>query len=92
MTKQRTAVFFGGPFDGKAMELYNDKNPYILLPYRQVPEMAIPIKPAADLLGMTPDIEEQFLNRHAIARYEWTPVSGLPESRLDIFVYKGVDR
>lgn len=77
----KIAVFWGGPCDGKAMVLSEDRHPYILIPI-------LDMQPSA--MFAVESIESVMkLPRHKVARYEIALIHGLPKSKLDIYTFGG---
>lgn len=82
----RKAIFWGGPCDGKAMLLSEDKHPYILLPI---------IDRSVQPVAMFDPVDQPSLGHWKVARYEWVPLhwrEHAPESMCDIYMFRGVDR
>lgn len=73
---KKMAIFMGGPYDGKAMLLTGDRNPYILLP----------VAPKIEAVFSPDDIDitsQQF----KVAQYSIVLTRALPKSMVDIYTY-----
>lgn len=77
---KRIAVLVGGPLDGHAMALSQDRHPSLLLPVRGDVLVDLNKASGADLLAP-----------YALAQYDWQPIGGLPRSMVDLFVFNRLE-